>query len=50
MSVAGAGATKQEKEDDRSGTYNLAHRKGDPSKIELKLRPDDEGLVEVEFE
>ena len=30
--------------------YDLARKKGDPRKIELKLRPDDDNLAEVEFE
>jgi hypothetical protein len=30
--------------------YDLARRKGDPNKIELKLRPDDDEIAEVEFE
>ena len=30
--------------------YELARKKGDPNKIELKLWPDDDDLVEVEFE
>jgi hypothetical protein len=30
--------------------YDFARKKGDPRKIELKLRPDDDNLAEVEFE
>jgi hypothetical protein len=30
--------------------YDLARKKGDPRNIELKLRPDDDTLAEVEFE
>jgi hypothetical protein len=30
--------------------YELARKKGDPRKIDLKLRPDDDDIVEVELE